>query len=149
MKKIKSILLAIIFLGIALPQQSCIGSFQLTNNLYDWNKSEVGGKWAQELVFLALVIIPVYEVCLLVDGVVLNSIEFWTGKSPLSLAPGESETKIVQHADDIYKLTAEKNIIYLEKIGGDNSGEKGEFLYDELTETWAFTDHSQEFVLAK
>ncbi len=148
MKKIKSILIAIIFLGIALPQQSCIGSFQLTNNLYDWNKSQ-GEKWTQELVFLALVIIPVYEVCLLVDGIVLNSIEFWTGSNPLAMAPGERETKIVQHGDDIYKLTAEKNTIHVEKIGGDNSGEKSDFLYDELTETWSYTDQNQEFILAK
>jgi hypothetical protein len=148
MKKIKSLLLAIIFLGIALPQQSCIGSFQLTNNLYDWNKSQ-GEKWAQELVFLAMVIIPVYQVCLMVDGIVLNSIEFWTGESPLSMAPGEIETKIVQHGDDIYKLTAEKNTIHVEKIGGDNSGEKGEFLYHEQTKTWSFTDYNQEYILAK
>jgi len=148
MKKIKSLLLAIIFLGIALPQQSCIGSFQLTNNLYDWNKSQ-GEKWTQELVFLALVIIPVYEVCLLVDGIVLNAIEFWTGSNPLAMAPGEIETKIVQHGDDLYRLTAEKNTLQVEKIGGENAGEAGVFEYDEQTQAWSFITPEQEFILTK
>ncbi|MBE0638389.1 MAG: DUF3332 domain-containing protein [Bacteroidales bacterium] len=147
MKKIKSFLLAAILLGTALTQQSCMGSFALTNSLYDWNKTSVSGKWGQELVFVALVIIPVYEVCLFVDGIVLNSIEFWTGNSPLGMAPGEIETKIVQHDNDIYKLTAEKNTITVEKIGGENTGETGQFLYDEATQTWAFVNAEAEYQL--
>lgn len=138
MKKIKSFLLAAILLGTALTQQSCMGSFALTNSLYDWNQTSVSGKWGQELVFVALVIIPVYEVCLLVDGIVLNSIEFWTGNSPLGMAPGERETKIVQHDNDIYKLTAERNTIKVEKIAGKYAGETGQFIYDEEAQTWAF-----------
>jgi hypothetical protein len=111
MKKIKSVLLAIVFLTVSLSQYSCIGSFQLTNNLYSWNKNDVGGKWGQELVFLAFIIIPVYSVALLADGIVLNSIEFWTGRNPLAMNPGEVDSKIVQHGDNIYRLTAEKNLL--------------------------------------
>ena len=147
MKKITSLLLGLLFLGIATTQQSCIGSFQLTNNLYDWNKSAISGKWAQELVFLAFVIIPVYEVCLLVDGGVLNSIEFWTGKSPLAMAPGEIETKIVRHNNDIYKLTAEKNSITVEKIGGKDAGETGQFIFNEEDQAWAFVSAEAKYQL--
>ncbi|MFP4470703.1 MAG: DUF3332 domain-containing protein [Bacteroidales bacterium] len=138
MKKVKSVLLAIVFLGVTLSQTSCIGSFQMTKNLYHWNKNEVGGKWTSELVFLAFVIIPVYSVTLLADGIVLNSIEFWTGSNPLAMKKGEKETRIVQHDGNVYRLTAEKYRIGVEKIGGENTGSEGEFIYNESNAQWVF-----------
>ncbi len=139
MKKIRTILSALIIAGVMLSQQSCIGSFQLTKSLYDWNTSEVGGKWGQALVFFALVVIPVYELTLLADMVVLNTIEFWSGSNPLSMAPGETETKIVRNGNDFYKLTAEHNSIKVEKIAGSNAGETGEFTYSETDQAWTYT----------
>lgn len=62
---------------------SCIGSFQLTNKLLSWNKT-IGNKFVNELVFIAFWILPVYEVSGLADFLVLNSIEFWSGSSPLA-----------------------------------------------------------------
>jgi hypothetical protein len=149
MKKLKSILLAFVFLTVSLSQYSCIGSFHLTKNLYDWNKNEVGGKWGQELVFLAFIILPVYELALLADGIVLNSIEFWTGSNPLAMKQGETETKIVQHGDDVYQLTAQKNLIHVEIIGGENSGETGEFRFSEQEQTWSFKGNGLEYILEK
>ncbi len=61
---------------------SCIGSFQLTNRLLGWNKT-VGNKFINELVFFAFWILPVYEVTSLADILVLNSIEFWSGRNPM------------------------------------------------------------------
>ena len=44
-----------------------------------------GAAWGNEVVFLLLNIIPVYGVCAgLVDALVLNSIEFWTGDNPMA-----------------------------------------------------------------
>lgn len=147
MKKVKSVLLAIVFLGVTLSQSSCIGSFQMTSNLYNWNKNEVGGKWGSELVFLAFVIIPVYSVTLLADGIVLNSIEFWTGSNPLAMKKGEKETKIVRHDGDVYRLTAEKNRIGVEKIAGDNSGSEGEFIFSEADDQWQFVSGNINYQL--
>ncbi|MCH5220124.1 MAG: DUF3332 domain-containing protein [Muribaculaceae bacterium] len=62
---------------------SCIGSFQLTNKLLSWNKS-ISNKFVNELVFIAFWVLPVYEVSGLADFLVLNSIEFWSGSSPLA-----------------------------------------------------------------
>ena len=73
---------------------SCIGSFRLTNNIKDWNES-LGNKFVNELVFLALHVVPVYEIAMFIDGVVLNSIEFWTGNSMVA-EPGE--TKVVKNS---------------------------------------------------
>ena len=62
---------------------SCIGSFQLTNNLLNWNKN-IDNKFVNELVFVAFLILPVYEVSALADILVINSIEFWSGSNPIT-----------------------------------------------------------------
>ncbi len=147
MNRLKSALLAIVFSFVMLSQHGCIGSFHLTKNLYNWNKNEVGGKWGSELVFLAFVIIPVYSVSLLADGIVLNSIEFWTGENPIAMKDGEKETQIVQSGDDTYKLSAEKNKVHVEKLTGKNSGEEGDFIWNEKTENWTWIGEGQQFDL--
>lgn len=73
---------------------SCIGSFRLTNNIKDWNEG-LGDKFVNELVFIALHIVPIYEIAIFIDGVVLNSIEFWTGENVVA-EPGE--TRIVKNS---------------------------------------------------
>lgn len=61
----------------------CWGSFNLTGRVYDWNGS-FGSKWASWAVFLVFIIIPVYGTLLFIDAVVLNTIEFFSGKNPVS-----------------------------------------------------------------
>jgi len=67
--------------------QGCYGHFPLTHAVYRMN-GEAGGsigedrtqhKLVQSVLFWVLWIIPVYEVSVLADAVVLNLIEFWTG----------------------------------------------------------------------
>ena len=86
--------LTALLLTATIVLSSCIGSFRLTNNIKDWNEG-LGNKFVNELVFIALHIVPVYEIAMLVDGVVPNSIEFWTGNN-LVAEPGE--TKIVKNS---------------------------------------------------
>ena len=73
---------------------SCIGSFQLTSKLKNFNDG-IGSKWVNELVFVAFCIVPVYELSALADVQVLNSIEFWSGKKALADA---GETKIIKNS---------------------------------------------------
>jgi hypothetical protein len=61
---------------------SCYGSFEMTRNLHQWNGQATDNKFVNWLLFVGLVIIPVYEISLLVDGFVFNSVEFWTGNNP-------------------------------------------------------------------
>lgn len=86
--------LTALLLTATIILSSCIGSFRLTNNIKDWNEG-LGNKFVNELVFIALHIVPVYEIAMFVDGIVLNSIEFWTGNN-LVAEPGE--TKIVKNS---------------------------------------------------
>lgn len=90
----KNFKLVAVLLSMSLVLSSCIGSFNLTNKVKDWNEG-LGNKFINELVFIGMHIIPVYPITLLADGLVLNSIEFWTGNSALSKK--ESGTKIVKN----------------------------------------------------
>ncbi|MBD5295022.1 MAG: DUF3332 domain-containing protein [Bacteroides sp.] len=78
--------LSVALIGLVLSSltlSSCIGSFRLTQSVLKWNK-QVGPKFINELVFFAFWVLPVYEVTSLADILVINSIEFWSGKNPLS-----------------------------------------------------------------
>ncbi len=87
----------------SLMFSSCIGSFTLSKKLLGWNKT-VGSKFVNELVFFAFWILPVYEVSLLADVVVLNSIEFWSGENPAA-----DGTRKVKGNDGDYLVTTDKD----------------------------------------
>lgn len=73
-------LAAVLLLGSLTP--GCYGPFNATRNLWHWNGT-IGDKWGQELVFLALNIIPVYGLFMLGDALIFNSIQFWGGDNPI------------------------------------------------------------------
>ncbi|MDG5799621.1 DUF3332 domain-containing protein [Marinilabiliaceae bacterium ANBcel2] len=148
MRKLKITGAIVMALTIGSFQTSCIGSFQLTNNVYDWNKS-IGNKWANEVVFLAMLIVPVYSITLLVDGVVLNSIEFWSGSSPLAMESGETETQIVKKDGVKYKITASQNRFDFVQLEGDEKGKSGALVYDENEESWSYIDENEDIKLVE
>jgi hypothetical protein len=61
----------------------CYGSFELIKKVHKFNGT-LGNKFVNELGFLVMNIVPVYQVAGFIDVVILNSIEFWTGKNPSS-----------------------------------------------------------------
>ena len=72
----------------AIALTGCYGSNALFNKLHDWNGT-LGNKWLNSIVHFFMMVIPVYPISLcLVDGLVLNTVEFWTGSNPL--ASGET-----------------------------------------------------------
>jgi hypothetical protein len=96
---------------------SCIGSFSLTGKVYKWNNN-VGDKFVNELVFLVFSVVPVYEISLFIDAVVLNSVEFWTG-APLAKAgemkkvKGENGEYLVKTLENGYEINKDSQIIGL------------------------------------
>lgn len=83
MKSIAKQLVVYLMIGsMALMSVGCFGSFELTKSVYKWNDS-MQGKWVKELVFLVLNIVPVYDVAAFIDVVILNTVEFWSGKNPM------------------------------------------------------------------
>ena len=89
------------FALMAMATTGCFGSFQATQNVYSWNKSVAGNnKWSRELVFLVIgPLVPVYGVAALLDVLIINSVEFWTGTNPMTASTKVTEkdgTKVVQ-----------------------------------------------------
>jgi hypothetical protein len=81
----KSLLAATLVLGLC--SSSCLGPDNLHNSVKNWNAELSTEDWVNEVVFIALVIIPVYQVSWLLDVVVFNTIGYWTGKDVIN-APG-------------------------------------------------------------
>ena len=65
---------------------ACFGSFNATRKLWMFNRDVSKNKFAQEVVFLAMNIVPVYGVGAFLDAVVFNTVEFWSGKNPIEMA---------------------------------------------------------------
>ncbi|MBI2884655.1 MAG: DUF3332 family protein [Candidatus Omnitrophica bacterium] len=85
-------------MAAALLVSGCYGPFQLTKRLHSWNGS-VGDKWENEIVFLIMVIIPVYDIAVLGDALVFNTIEFWTGDNPMAKDVPQTSTKRIARGD--------------------------------------------------
>lgn len=77
MKKSKIFFVCVMLSGSVLFLL-CIGFFGLWNSLKDWNQG-VSNKFVNEFIFFVFYIVFVYEIVYLVDVLVLNFIEFWSG----------------------------------------------------------------------
>lgn len=91
--RILALLLVITVLCLSLA--SCAGKFALTHKLLDWNNSL--NKWLASFLLFLFIVIPVYGVCALIDWIILNVIEFYSGNNPVDpgtvLQGGEKEKK--------------------------------------------------------
>jgi hypothetical protein len=106
---VKGITLVTLFLFL-LAASGCYGGFYLTKALYKFN-GEVkidGGpqadRVAQSVVMVLLFIIPVYQLAAMADAVILNSIEFWSGKNPMT-SEAEPAVRTVAKGDERYVQT--------------------------------------------
>ena len=129
MKKNRFTLVAAFALSGTILFSSCVGSFGLFNRVSSWNQS-VGNKFVNELVFLAMNIIPVYGVAYLADALVINSIEFWSGSNPMAnvgdvkKVKGENGNYLVETLENGYSITKEGETASMELI------------YDKYLNTW-------------
>lgn len=64
----------------------CFGKFQLTRKVYDMNKS-IDEKYVRSAATWIFVLVPVYGFAALLDLIVFNVIEFWTGENPVASGP--------------------------------------------------------------
>lgn len=121
---------------------SCVGSFALFNKVSAWNRG-VGSKFVNELVFLALNIIPVYEVASLVDVFVINSIEFWSGSNPVAKA---GDVKQVKGNNGNYLVETTENGYSISKEGEDAAMQ---LIYDEDSNIWSVEAEGETHKLVK
>lgn len=128
--KSRHLSVAALLMAGCLLSTSCVGSFGLFNRLAQWNKKATDYKIVNELIFL--IITPAYAVCSVVDALVLNSIEFWSGSNPMASNVGKTQ-----------QVLGEDGVLYAVKTLKDGyeitkpTGEKLLFTYDKKTDSWS------------
>jgi len=145
-KRAKVLALVALMVPFSMINTSCIGSFSLTNKVYQWNKSQE--KWLDELIFLVFIILPVYGISILIDGIILNSIEFWTGTNPVAMAPGDKEVEIVKGEDgNTYEIAATQNRFDISIVNDDTKEWQYAMVYNPKKKTWSFDYEDQSLAL--
>lgn len=138
MKKKSFIIVTLVALSASMMMQSCIGSFALFNKVKAWN-DHVGDKFVNEVVFVAMWILPVYELSFAADLFILNTIEFWSGENP-ALA----ETKVVDGKDAQY-LVAKNETGYT--ITNMTTKQVTRFNFNARDNSWSLVNNGKEVKL--
>ena len=139
MRKKHLIVATVVALSASMMMQSCIGSFALFNKVKTWNE-HVGDKFVNEIVFVAMWILPVYELCFAADLFILNSIEFWSGENPALSA----ETKVIDGKDAQY-LVARNEAGYT--ITNMTTKQVTRFNFDAQDNSWSLENNGEEVKL--
>ena len=96
-------LVLVVSVGVVFSA-GCFGKFQLTRKVYDINQS-VEDKYLRSAVTWLLVIIPVYGLAGLLDFILFNVIEFWSGENPIVSGP---QTRVYAKGDDRAVMTIDR-----------------------------------------
>ena len=139
--KTNKTLIAVLLLSTSLLCSSCIGSFKLWSGLKEWNQG-IGNKFVNELVFIALNIVPVYSVAYFADVVVLNTIEFWTGSNPVA----SNEVKEVEGEHGNYLVASNENGY---TITNKEDNQSLDLVYNKENKSWNAVTESENFELVK
>ena len=134
-KRFIALVMAALMVFSALFMQGCYGSYPLFKKLNQMVGS-IDGRWGSTAVNVICWLTFVYGVTLLIDLLVLNTVEFWRGSDPLAMNEGESETQVVSYLGDLYKITATKNRFDVYCIEGLRKGETASLIYDPETRIW-------------
>lgn len=138
MKKLARPAMIIALLSLGIAQTGCFGEFALTRKAYDWHAS-IGNKWVRSL----LLWIPmgfVYSVTAMIDAVILNLIEFWSGTNPMSMNEGDYEMQMATINGVDYKIEATKDTFTTTQLTGNQIGEVRVMRFDRNDRTWKYTD---------
>lgn len=151
-KKVLSATLIPIMLFVGLLQTGCFGEFVLTKKLYTWNselgdKSTLGGRFVNNIVFWAFLIVPVYDVVVFIDAII-NIIEFWTGTNPLAMQEGDMEQQYVSYRGKDYLITATKNQFKVEELKDGVVVEETLLQYCEDDMSWSAVRDGESYMLA-
>ena len=72
-----------LLLALPLLATGCFGKFQVTRNLYAFNRTVSEERFTRWALFLAMNIVPVYPVGAVMDAFIVNPVEFWSGTNPV------------------------------------------------------------------
>jgi hypothetical protein len=81
---IRAIAITLMLSMLAVANTACIGRMALGKKVMEFNLSATESQWGREGLFFLMYVIPVYPTCGAIDLLIINSIEFWSGKNPIS-----------------------------------------------------------------
>jgi hypothetical protein len=143
----KKLIFALVLAGMVISHTGCFGEFGLTRKVYTFNQN-AGGKFVNQLVFWGLLIIPVYEVASVLDLVIFNTIEFWTGSNPVAMAPCETEVQYATVDGRQFKMTAQQNYFCVEELTADGYQMRNEFRFNADSNELSISNGSESRVFA-
>ena len=129
MKKVYLKVVACLLAGCFM-MNSCIGSFSLFNKYAEWQRTMTNSKFVNAIV--GWILMPIVgSITLVVDWLVLNTIEFWSGSNPM--AENVGKTQQVMGKDGRYY--AVKTLIDGYEITTPE-GQLIKFVYDQENDAW-------------
>jgi len=143
----RKLIIALALTGVMISQTGCFGEFGLTRKVYEFNQG-VGGKFLNQLLFWGMCIIPVYEVAGIIDVLILNTIEFWTGSNPIAMAPGETEVQYAKVDGHQFRMTAQQNYFIVEELTAKGYEMRNEFRFNDATDELIVSNGSETQVYA-
>ncbi|MDL2231638.1 DUF3332 domain-containing protein [Porphyromonadaceae bacterium OttesenSCG-928-L07] len=129
----------VVVVTLSLTLSGCFGSFALLNKVHTWNDSVSDKKFVKELVFLAMCIIPVYELATLGDALIFNTIEFWGDTNPIAMGADDVEESEIKHKGQLYKMIKKQNSLTI--VQGDA---QADFRYFPEEKTWYLMDGEEQ-----
>ncbi|MDN3614988.1 MAG: DUF3332 domain-containing protein [Vibrio gallaecicus] len=93
----KSIAKIVALSVVAVALSGCVGSNAVTGYLMKFNLKAVDNRYARG--GLNLLLAPVYGLTVAADYLVINSLEFWTGKNPITGTPHIFDSKMDTYID--------------------------------------------------
>jgi hypothetical protein len=124
---IKKILIVVL---AATMLSGCMGHNALSKKVGRWNLRVAESRWGREGIFVGLWITLVYPICFILDVLLFNSVEFWSGensingKSPVVDIPMEEVRKMGFYGVDrarVERLTENNANLYIDFTNGDSA----------------------------
>ncbi len=140
MRKKHLIVAAVVALSASMMMQSCIGSFALFNKVKSWN-DRVGDKFVNEVVFVAMWILPVYELSFAADLLILNSIEFWSGTNP---ALAQNKVEVIDGKDAQYLVASNEQGYVITNM---KTKQQTRFNFNAEDNSWSLENNGQQVTL--
>jgi hypothetical protein len=105
-KWLRGAVLPLVITGfLPLATAGCIGRFELTRKVYQFNREVDPNKWIQWLAFLVLNVVPVYGFAVMIDAIFANSVEFWTGENPVTADAGNARRVVHGPGGEVVTMT--------------------------------------------
>ena len=140
MKKISLKVAVCLIAGSFLFSSCMVGSWGLFNKYAKWQTHMSDSKFVNAIVGFVLGAVC-YPICFLVDSLVLNSIEFWSGTNP---ALAQNETTIVDGKDARYLVARDATGYAITNL---NTNQVTRFNFNAESNSWSLENNGKEVEL--